>query len=112
MVTDVQQTAYGYYLFTEDFLDCEFKAVFNIDAHGRNAFLVALQYFVVQGVYAVKLFYIFSTFEKHHALVIAPNHFRLVAVLLVTCTTLLYQFTQIVFIELYIHISVFIVLQR
>ena len=72
MVTDIQQTAYGYYLFAENFPDCKFKAVFDIDAHGWDTFLVALQHFVVQGAYAVKLFYIFSAYEKHHAFVIAP----------------------------------------
>ena len=61
--------------------------------HTVITFPVALQHFVVQGVYA-------------HAFVKASDYFGLVAVLLVTCAALFKQFTQVVFIELYIHISV------
>ena len=34
MVTYVQQTAYGYYLFAKSFPNRKFKAIFDIDAHG------------------------------------------------------------------------------
>lgn len=112
MITDVQQTAYGYYLLAKNLSDRKFKTVFDIDTHGRNAFLFSSQYFVVQRMDAVKLFHAFSMFEKHNTFVIASDYLRLVAVFLVTCAALFEQLTQIVLIELNIHISVFSVLQR
>lgn len=101
MVANVQQAAYCYYLFAKHVPYGKFKSVLQVYAHGRDAFFVALQNFVVQGVYRIKLLYVVCAFEVHYAFLIPLDYFGLVTVFFITRTPLLEQFTQIVFIELY-----------
>ena len=101
MITNIQQSAHRYYLFIHTFLDCKFEAVLKIYPHRRNALFIPRQDFVVQRMNRIKLFYAVCSFKKHHTFPIAPNNFGLITVLLVLCTPLLEQFTQVLLIELY-----------
>ena len=104
MITNIQQSANGDYLFTHCFIDNKFQTVFPVYANRRNTRLVTLQNFVIQRMELIKLFYVFRLLQEHYAFMIPPDDLWLLAMFLVVRTSLFKQFTQIFFIELNIHI--------
>ena len=99
MVTNIQQAAKCDYLFVKHFAHCKFKPVLAVYPYGRNPVFVALQNFIVQCVVPEQVRYRVRRRQQENRLLIAPHHFGLVTVFLVTCLAVRVEFAQIVLVK-------------
>ena len=103
MITYVQQAADSNHLFAHQLADGKLKAVLAVHPHGRDAFLIAMQRFIVEGVVAEKVGYAVGRHECEDRFLITPHHFGLVTVLSVIGLAILVKLTQILLVEFYQH---------